>query len=358
MIYLNANRAISTERSSDPEVAPRIFDRLLPDSPLPSIICVVGDRAHIAGAFVSSVISASGASCGRYRSFGGLDLSEKFCVSPRGVSAESVISVIDRLCRSSLELGRAKNAKSNRIFDAIPLDAEELSFLCAIHIFSAERCDFAVLECSERFFEVVLSRSSLKLDAVIFTASEENTVNRLIGLSPFGTREIIRLSSEDCFEHVSSTRSPGGARISTVSPNKINVGRIGALGADFYYNSDFYQIRCPDKSAVPLASLAVELAFALGLCPSPTVNKGLLAAAPDGVLELFSVYPLIFINNSGYMPRLDFLRGKSIKVISEEGYDRKNIPPLDADSDVLIVHGSKSFTEAVKGDVIKLLKHK
>ena len=64
------------------------------------------------------------------------------------------------------------------------------------------------------------------------------------------------------------------------------------------------------------------------------------------------------LNNSDYMPRLDFLRGKSIKFISEGSYDRKNIAPLNADSDALIVQGGRSFTEEVKGDITKLLKNK
>lgn len=357
MIYLNANRAISNERASRPDDALRIFCRLLPEAHMPRIVCVVGERAGTAGAFVASVISASGACVGRYRSKA-LGLKEKFCVLPRGESVDRVICVIDQLCRSSVELGRAKNAKSNRIFDAVPLNAEELSCLCALHIFSDRRCDLAVIECSERFFDVILSRSSLPLEAVIFTSQDSAVTDRLIEIAPSHTREIIRLSDEDCFEHVSATRAKNGARISTVSPNKINTGRVGILGADFYYNSDFYQIRSPDRRIVPLASLAVELAFALDLCPSSIVNKGLRAAAPDEALELFSAYPLIFINTAGYTPDLDFLRGKNIKFIFEEGYNKNRTVTLDADSDALIVQGSRRFSEGIKNGLIKSIKYK
>lgn len=359
MIYLNAKRIFSTERSADIEKSVEIINALLPDLSNVKIIYIIGDNAYSCGSYVSSVLERSGFKVGVCHANSVLEARDKISVGASSFPTQEICERLERLVSSALTMGRINNAKSGRSFDTLPLSPESVLCLFAFDCFAQKDCELAIFECSEYFFENILSKLSITPLCSIFTSFDEIKISELIDTMPCGTKEIVRFSQKEDFDFISNKFSSKGARINTVSENKINIGKTNIYGTDLYYNSVYYHIQAVERKNVTYAALAIECIKALSRTIVPiaqsSIYKGLASVRLLYELELFSVSPLIFLkaNNSDEDPDVSFLNCKKISVIKEDEMpqDIKNMIKA-RDFDALILTGSLEFIKKIK-NIIK-----
>ena len=295
MIYLNANRIFSVERATDPAVSLDLLGDLLPDLSNTKIIYAIGDGAEACSSYISEALLRSGFSVFRCRANSTAEAKQKFLINGSPLSVNEACERIEDLSSRLISIRKVANPASNRIFDTLPLSAEEFSFLLSAELVKDISCDIAIFELSDQLFENVISKLPLSPACAILTSFCEETVSEQIETMPSLTANIVRYSHADCFDFISNTFSSRGARISTVSDNKITYGSTSLYGCELFYNSDQFNIRSVEKKSVIYAALAIEALMCSGLCVSrAAIHQGLANAMPLCDARLISLSPVVY----------------------------------------------------------------
>ena len=365
---MNAKKIFSTERDVDCQKSIDILNSFLPDLSKNKIIYIIGDDTDACGAFVSSVIERSNFSAGRARSFLELEPHNIFLLGSQCVPTQDICAYLDRLTSPLLTVGKSENSKSNRIFDKLPLSKESLACLFTFDYFAQKECDFIVFECSEAFFENILSKLKIVPTVAIFTSFDGEKTSKLTEALPYGTKDIICYSKNENYDYISNKYSAKEARMTFVSQNKINTVRSRALRSDFYYNSISYHIQAIEPKNIIYASLSLECINALSRLftpfSRPTIYAGLEQAKLLFDFEIFSLSPIILLKAKNFDEdsSLSFLEKKTVTVIKQEMLPssafHKTLKNLIVknDTDTLLFTGNLKFITEIKKELTKIIK--
>ena len=368
MIYANAKKIFSTERNADFQKSVDILNTLLPDLSKNKIIYVIGDDTDACGAFVSSVIESSRFSIGRARDCFELEPHNIFSINGSCIPTQNICANLDRLASLLLNMGQSENAKSNRIFDKLPLSKESLACLFAFDYFAEKECDFILFECSEAFFESILSKLKIVPAVALFTSFDGEKISKFTDALPCATKEMICYSKDDNYDYISNKYSAKGTRISFVSQNKIKPVKTGGLGSDFYYNSTSYHIQAFEDKNIIYASLSLECISALSRLFSPfsrtAIYVGLEKAKLLFDLEIFSLSPMVILKVNNFDEDINpyFLQGKTVTVVKEEMLEsatfHKTVKSLISNNgqDAILFTGSIRFINEIKKELTKIIK--
>ena len=316
MIYLNAKRVFSYERATDPKLSFEILNALLPDLSSRKVIYAIGKGAESCSSYISASLLRAGVSVIHCRASSFLEPKQRFIRCGSCISPADICELAERLASSALEIYKLPCAKSHRLFDTLPLSPEEFAFLCGAHLFAESDAETVIFEVSDGFFEDILSKLSIIPTCVIITSLDEERTTRKIALIPTGVSNVIRYSNVPNYDFISREIAPCGARISTVSKNKLTLGRATPCGREFYYNSEGFNIRSIEERGVIYASLSIECLRALSV-PRAATYQGLAAAHPLSDPNLLSISPLVYSATSNDVD-LSCFEGKRIVFLSDE----------------------------------------